>query len=250
MYQCACPDFTFIVLCIVNLIDISFLRYFWKGYKYGEIILLLEKCHHVEISKRSFQRYVNRLGLFRKNLHINSVSLLEDVQQYLEENRSSHGYRNVQQRLIMSSGIQYGKEAVRITLNVLDPEGVSRRKSHRLKRRKYRKKGPNHVRHMDGNDKLKPFGFYVHGCIDGFGRKITWLHVANINKDPAVIKYYFLKEVKVINGTVTKIRADLGSENSYEYGIQTFFRRNDQDEFSGNRSFQYGKSTSNQRIEF
>ena len=31
--------------------------------------------------------------------------------------------------------------------------------------------------------------------------------------------------------------------------MQTFFRRNDNDEFSGNRSFQYGKSTSNQRIE-
>ena len=99
-------------------------RYFWKCYKYDEIILLLEKRHHVEISKRSFLRYVNRLGLFRKNLHNNSVSLLEDVQQYLEKNGLSHGYRNVQQRL-MSRGIQYSKEAIRIALNVLDPEGVS-----------------------------------------------------------------------------------------------------------------------------
>ena len=83
-------------------------RCFWKGYKYDEIISLLEKRHHVQICKRSFQRYVNRLVLFRKNLHINSVSLLEDVQQYLEENGSSHGYRDVQQRL-MSRGIQYSK---------------------------------------------------------------------------------------------------------------------------------------------
>ena len=137
----------------------------------------------------------------------------------------------------MSRGIQYSKEAVRIALNILDQEGVSRRKSYRLKRPKYRNKGPNHVLHMDGNDKLRPFGFYVHGCIDGFSRKIIWLHVANTNKDPAVIEYYFLKEVKVINGAATKIRADLGSDNSYVYGIQTFFRKNDDDEFSGNRSF-------------
>ena len=102
MYQCACSTVTFVVLGIANLADISFLRegemhfmeefikrYFLKGYKYDEIILLLEKCHHVQISKRSFQRYVNQLGLFRKKLHINSVSLLEDVQQYLEENGSS-----------------------------------------------------------------------------------------------------------------------------------------------------------------
>ena len=133
-------------------------RYFWKGYKYDEIISLLEKRHRVQISKRSFQRSVNRFGLFRKNLLINSVSLLEDVQQYLKENKSSHGYRSVQQRL-MRRGIQYSKEAVRITLNVLDQEGVSRRKRRRLKRRKYRNKGPNHVWHMDGNDKLRPFGF-------------------------------------------------------------------------------------------
>ena len=125
----------------------------------------------------------------------------------------------------------------------------SRKKSHRLKRRKYRNKGPNHVWHMDGNDKLIPFGFYVHGYIDGFSRKIIWLHVANTNKDRAVIAYYFLKEVEVINGTATKITADLGSENSYVYGIQILFRRNDNDKFSGNRSFQHGKSTSNQRTE-
>ena len=27
--------------------------------------------------------------------------------------------------------------------------------------------GPNYLWHMDGNDKLKPYGFSIHGCIDG-----------------------------------------------------------------------------------
>ena len=99
----------------------------------------------------------------------------------------------------MSRGIQYSKEAVRIASKVLDPEGVSRRKIYRLKRWKYRNRGPNHIWQMNGNDKLKPFGFYVHGCIDGFRRKISWLYVTNINKDPAV---------EVINWTATNIRAE------------------------------------------
>ena len=99
----------------------------------------------------------------------------------------------------MSRWIQDSKEVVRIALNVLDQEGVSRRKAHRLKRRKYRNKGPNYVWHIDGNDKLRPFGFYVHGCIDGFSRKIIWLPVANTNKDPAIIAYYFLNEVEAFN---------------------------------------------------
>ena len=102
VYQCAFSTVTFVVLGVANLTDISFLREgevhfmeefikrcFWKG---DEIILLLEKRDHVQISKRSFQRCVNQLGLFRKNLHINSVSLSENVQQYLEENGSSHGH--------------------------------------------------------------------------------------------------------------------------------------------------------------
>ena len=80
VYKCASSTVTFVALGIANLIDISFLRevemhfmgelikrYFWKGYKYDEIILLLEKRHHVQISRRSFQIYVNQLGLFRKN---------------------------------------------------------------------------------------------------------------------------------------------------------------------------------------
>ena len=62
---------------------------------------------------------------------------------------------------------------------------------------------------MDGNDKLRPFGFYVHGCIDGFSRNIIWLHVANRSKDHAVIAYYFLKTVEAFNGSATKSRADL-----------------------------------------
>ena len=169
------------------------------------------------------------MDYLEKKLYINSVSLLKDVQQYLEENGSSHRYRNVQQRLT-SRGIQDSKEAVRIALNVLDPEDVCRRKSHRLKRQKYRNKGPNHVWHMDSNDNLKPFGFYIHGCIDGFSRKIIWLHVANTNKEPAVIAYYFLMEIEIINGTTTKTRADLGSETTYLCGIQMFVRRNDNDE--------------------
>ena len=62
--ECACSTVTFVVLVNANLIDISFLRegemhfmekfikrYFWKGCKYDEIILLLEKRHPVQISK-------------------------------------------------------------------------------------------------------------------------------------------------------------------------------------------------------
>ena len=31
----------------------------------------------------------------------------------------------------------------------------------------YHMQGPNHVWHLDGYDKLAPFGLYIHGCVDG-----------------------------------------------------------------------------------
>ena len=53
-------------------------------------------------------------------------------------------------------------------LRELDPEGVESRKRKRLHRRIYQAKGPNLFWHIDGYDKLKPYGFCVHGAINGF----------------------------------------------------------------------------------
>ena len=40
--------------------------------------------------------------------------------------------------------------------------------------------------HIDGNDKLKRFGFPIHECIDGFSQILTWLIVSTSNNDPLV----------------------------------------------------------------
>ena len=83
----------------INFMEELIKRYFGKAIKTMKLFYCLTS---VIICERSFQRYVNRPGLFRKKLLIDSVSLFEDVQIYLEENGSNHGYRNV-----LSRGIQY-----------------------------------------------------------------------------------------------------------------------------------------------
>lgn len=55
--------------------------------------------------------------------------------------------------------------------------------------------------------------------------------------------------VRHIGGTARVIRADRGTENGNIESIQYFFRRESTDGFSGQRSFMYGRSTANQRIE-
>jgi hypothetical protein len=50
-------------------------------------------------------------------------------------------------------------------LKELDPEGCELRQAQRLRRRAYVNQGPNFCWHIDGYDKLKPFGFPIQVCI-------------------------------------------------------------------------------------
>ena len=121
------------------------------------------------------------------------------------------------------------------------------RRARRLNRRRYFAQGPNYIWHVDSYDKLKPYGICINGCIDGFSRKIIWLKAAYTSSDPHVIGGDF------VDGAdwwlSSDIRTDLGTENVVVRDIQTFLRRHDNDNRSGDRSYIAGTSTSNQRIE-
>ena len=54
----------------------------------------------------------------------------------------------------------------------LGPEGVSARSRHKLQRPLYNARRPNYVWHIGGYDKIKPYGFAIHGSIDGYSREI------------------------------------------------------------------------------
>ncbi|XP_067660094.1 uncharacterized protein [Haliotis asinina] len=150
----------------------------------------------------------------------------------------------------LQSGICVPRDVVMLLLQILDPEGVEARKRRRLRRRQYLSRGPNNVWHIDSYDKLKPYGMAINGCIDGFSRNIIWLDVCKTNSDPKVIAGYYIGAVQRLGGCPQRIRADMGSENSYVEQMQIFLRRNHEDDLSGANSFMYGKSTHNQRIEW
>ena len=77
-------------------------------------------------------------------------------------------------------------------LKEMDLECLCMRKAHRPKRKTYHNVGPNYTWHCGGYDKLKLFGFPIHGCIDGWSRKIIWLYVTRSNNQPNNIATYFL----------------------------------------------------------
>ena len=86
--------------------------------------------------------------------------------------------RCIKNQLNVSRGI------VAQIMKELDSVGADAKRRRTLRRRLCYSKGPSWVLHLDGYDKLKPFGFEIHGCIDGYSRRALWLNVLKSNKDP------------------------------------------------------------------
>ena len=223
--------------------------YFHLGLKYKEILLFLIDVHGVEISIRQLKRILKQRGLGRRRNLSPANDVYKAVQSELNGSGNIIGYRAMHQRLRNCHKLIISRETVRQALKILDPAGVEARSKHCLKRRIYTCKGPNYIWHIDGYDKLKPYWFCIHGAIDGYMRRILWLEVGPSNNDPAVIASYYLKYVLTHGRTARVIRADMGTENVLVAALQRFFRRDDEDAFAAGKSFMYGKSVSNQRIE-
>ena len=110
------------------------------------------------------------------------------------------------------------------------------RKRRCLKRRTYVSRGSNFCWHIDGYDKLKPFGFSIHGCVDGFSRKIIWLEVQRSNKNPKVVAKYFLEHVMAAQGCPSRVYTDPGTENGLIAGMQCYLRAEGIDEYAGSKA--------------
>ena len=69
------------------------------------------------------------------------------------------GYREMTKRLRKKHNLVVRRDTIMRAMRVIDPDGVNARKRRRLKRHQYNTPGPNFLCHIDGWDKLKPYGF-------------------------------------------------------------------------------------------
>ena len=149
--------------------------YFLQDFTNVEIVRLLALRHGITISVRTVKRILNRMRL-KQVCRGNESPLEQIVSAILEELENSCGsfvgYRQLTRRLRRKYNLIVRRDTIMKSLRVIDPEGVERRKRRRLKRRRYVTPGPNFLWHVDGWDKLAPFGIFVHGAIDGFSRRI------------------------------------------------------------------------------
>ena len=215
--------------------------YFYKGFAYLDICRFLLQYHDIEMSLSTLKRRMKQLNLKRQNPEYNVDFVRNEIITLLQGPHSSRGYRSIWHSLQLN-GTRVPRRVVELLLRELDPEGVAERRRHRLKSRTYHNPGPNYAWHCDGYDKLKPFGFAIHGCIDGWSRKIIWLYVTRSNNLPSSIAKYYLEAVASGSGCPIDLVTDLGTENGLMAGMHSFFR-NDPD------SHRYVPSPRNQRIE-
>lgn len=120
--------------------------------------------------------------------------------------------------------INVPRQLVESLLREVDPRGVEHRESHCLQCRTYVSPGPNFCWHMDGYNKLKPFGFSIHSCVDGFSRRILWLEMQQSNKNPQCVASYFVKHVKAAHGCPVRVHTDQGTRAFSREGLSPFPR--------------------------
>ena len=197
-------------------------NYFSAGFSYQEILVLLSLHHGLEISLRQLHRYLRRLGLLRRRNKddLNIVNL--KMKREISSSSSCFRYRLMHQKL-RQMGVATDQETVRLTLKALDPEGVICRSRNRLKGRICISKGPNYMWHIDGSDKLKLFGFAIHGCMDGYSHKTIWLKTLPSNNDPKITADIYIKCISKSMIVLQILHADTGRENVLIGGLLTIF---------------------------
>jgi hypothetical protein len=143
---------------------------------------------------------------------------------------------------VAALGFTASRDRIRESINRVDFVGRQQRKRPKIPRRQYSVRGPNHLWHIDGNHKLKSFGLIIHGGIDGFSRKITFLRCVDNNR-AVTMHEAFMIGVRDAGGVPSRVRGDRGGEN---VEVARFMIRT-RGENRG--SFIAGRSTRNQRIE-
>ena len=177
--------------------ELAIKSFFLQGFTNVEIVGFLAVRHDIVLSVCTLKRILKRLRLTRvrrtKESPLGQIAVSEELNISCG---SFMGYRQLTRRLRRKCNLQVRRDTLMNSLCVIDPEGVERRKRRSLKRRKYSNPGPNFLWRVDGWHKPAPFGFFIHGEVDGFSRRILWLEVNSTNKNPRVIAAHYLNTVR------------------------------------------------------
>ena len=110
-----------------------------------------------------------------------------------------------------SYGINVSRRRVCESLLRVNPSGVEMRRTTSVTRRSYCVASSNALWHIDGQHSLVRWRIVVHGGIDGYSRKIVYLHASGNNRADTVLGLFM--QAVCSNGWPSRVRSVKGGEN-------------------------------------
>ena len=136
-----------------------------------------------------------------------------DLQELTKFSPSSTAGQTYITGYVRSLGLRVQRHRIRECLTRVDPTNTALQWGIVVCRRKYYVPWPNSLWHLDGHGSLIRWGLVVHGCIDGFSRRIIFLEVAP-NNLAATVLHHFIEAIENDSGLwPSRIRVDRGVEN-------------------------------------
>ena len=93
--------------------------YFYSGFTYAEIVLMLNTRNNIQLSVSHLKRILRKMGLKRKNLNLDIENVIHCISNELRGSGSSMGYRAMHQKLRSVYNLQVDQETVRLCLKML-----------------------------------------------------------------------------------------------------------------------------------
>jgi hypothetical protein len=143
------------------------------------------------VSRWTIYRRVQEYGLY----HVSAFSDLSDA----EIDEKIRGYINRHGRTtgevflmgyLRSLGIHVPRRRLRASITRIDPANVALRWGAAVYRRCYQVPWANSLWHLDGHHSLIRWSLVIHGCIDGFSRRIIFLHCSANNLATTVLNLF------------------------------------------------------------
>ena len=178
---------------LVNYDENDFIEYYFKrGFRYESILVQLDIHHKIKMSLRTLKRRLKVLGLNKNHATASAAVIKQIIEREIEGPSMLRGYRSMWNKLRTTYNIIAPRDSVMEILREADPFRSNKRRSRNLEKHCNDSNGPSETWHVDGSDKLKPYWFPIHGCVDGFSRKIIWLKVCRTNNDPKIPASFYI----------------------------------------------------------
>ena len=109
-------------------------------------------------------------------------------------------------------GLRIQRRRIRECVARVEPANTALRWGIVVSRRQYSVPWPNSLWHLDGQHSLIRWGLVIHGCINGYSRRIVFLRCSNDNLSQTVLEL-FLKAIENDGLWPSRIHVDYGVEN-------------------------------------